>query len=138
MDFIQIVPSLFDKKGEDEMKVRGIDFVVYYVTNMQRAIEFYRDTLGVSIGGDPWWMETSLEPVTLAIARSEPQGSQVPQLPPHIALAVEDIQAAIEELRGKGISVDGPDESEYCYMAWFKDPDGNVLMLHQRKDGTWG
>lgn len=131
------------------MKVRGIDFVVYYVSNMQRAIEFYRDTLGLPLDYEPkgnrvessvGWVEIPIEPVTLALcgfAGLQPS-QQSSQGAATVALAVEDIKAAIADLRGKGIAVEGPDESEVCYMAWFKDPDGNELMLHQRKDGTWG
>jgi predicted enzyme related to lactoylglutathione lyase len=56
-----------------------------------------------------------------------------------IALAVEDVAAAVEELRGKGVTVEtGPHESGVCYSALIRDPDGNLLILHQRKDGTAG
>jgi len=55
-----------------------------------------------------------------------------------IALAVEDINAAISELRNKGVAVEDIGETDECYMAGFKDPFDNRLALHQRKDGTWG
>ena len=32
----------------------------------------------------------------------------------------------------------GPQESGVCYSALIRDPDGNLLILHQRKDGTAG
>jgi predicted enzyme related to lactoylglutathione lyase len=56
-----------------------------------------------------------------------------------IALAVEDVWAAVEELRAKGVPVlMEPVESPVCYQASVQDPDGNQLILHQRKDGTAG
>ena len=124
------------------MKVQGIDFVVYNVSNMQRSIEFYRDTLGLLLDYEYEgnWAEFSVAPVTLALCG--PEWSQPPQRGYQggatVALAVEDIHAAVEELRSKGIAVENPYETPVCYMAGIEDPDGNRLMLHQRKDGTWG
>ena len=59
---------------------------------------------------------------------------------------VEDIAAAVAELRGKGVAfeeydfpglktVDGISELEGELAAWFKDPDGNILALGQRASG---
>jgi len=56
-----------------------------------------------------------------------------------IYLAMEDVNAAIEELKAKGVSiVYGPMETPVCWMAAVLDPDGNVIGMHQRKDGSWG
>ena len=38
----------------------------------------------------------------------------------------------------KGVAVEDIGETDACYMAGFKDPFDNRLVLHQRKDGTWG
>jgi catechol 2,3-dioxygenase-like lactoylglutathione lyase family enzyme len=42
-----------------------------------------------------------------------------------VALAVEDVGAAAEELRGKGVKI-------------AMDPDGNHILIHQRKNGSFG
>jgi predicted enzyme related to lactoylglutathione lyase len=124
------------------MKVKGIDFVVYNVSNMQQAIAFYRDTLNLPLEYEYEgnWAEFSIGPMTLALCG--PEWSQPPQRGYQggatVALAVEDINAAAEELRSKGIAVETPNETPVCYIAWFEDPDGNRLILHQRKDGTFG
>ena len=56
-----------------------------------------------------------------------------------IALAVDDVAAAADELEAKGVEVVlGPMESSVCTMAYVVDPFGNPIMLHQRKDGTVG
>lgn len=102
---------------------------------MEQAIKFYQDTLGMSVSyspqSNPHWAELSTEPVTLALWDAGPPGTNV-------ALAVEDIQVATEELRSKEFYVDGPKETDVCYMTFFEDPFSNRLMLHQRKDDTWG
>ena len=119
------------------MKVRAIDFVELRVEDMGRALRFYRDTLGMDFplsGGGADWKELASPPVALAIGRGpEPPGSIV------LGLAVDDVDAAVEELRAKGVTIlKEPWEADVCYRAIVQAPDGNVLMLHRRKDGTAG
>jgi len=46
---------------------------------------------------------------------------------------VEDVQAARAELEAKGVEFAGETlDSGVCHMAFFRDPDGNDLMLHHR------
>ena len=120
------------------MKVRAIDFVAVNVSDMARAKRFYRDTLGLEFpiwDDTPRWQEFQSEPVALALREDR----QSPGLNAAIALAVEDVAAAVEELRAKGVEIEGgPHESGVCYSALIRDPDGNLLILHQRKDGTAG
>jgi len=49
-----------------------------------------------------------------------------------IALRVDDIEAARAELESRGVSFVHALDSGVCHMAFFKDPDGNALMLHHR------
>jgi predicted enzyme related to lactoylglutathione lyase len=56
-----------------------------------------------------------------------------PQKNGHIALQVDDVAAAREELEGKGVEFHGEIvDTSVCHMAFFTDPDGNDLMLHRR------
>jgi predicted enzyme related to lactoylglutathione lyase len=56
-----------------------------------------------------------------------------PQKNAHIALHVDDVAAARTELEGKGVQFMGDTmDSGVCHMAFFTDPDGNDLMLHNR------
>jgi predicted enzyme related to lactoylglutathione lyase len=56
-----------------------------------------------------------------------------------VALAVDDVRAAVAELRGKGVRiVVEPVETADCWLAIVADPDGNLVYVHQRKDGTAG
>ncbi len=120
------------------MKVRAIDFVAVNVSDVDRSLAFYRDTLGMDFpvlefGAN--WQELDTPPVALALRR-DPHS---PGVNAAIALAVDDARAAIEELRAKGVDViSDPRESDVCYAALIRDPDGNLLIIHQRKDGTAG
>jgi catechol 2,3-dioxygenase-like lactoylglutathione lyase family enzyme len=50
-----------------------------------------------------------------------------------IALHVDDVGAARSELEGKGVEFEADTlDSGVCHMAFFRDPDGNALMLHNR------
>ena len=122
------------------MKVRAIDFVQIGVADMDRAVRFYRDTLGMDFplsGGDDTdrnWTEFDTPPVALELARVGPAPGQV-----SLALAVDDVAAAVEELRAQGVPiVMEPREQDVCYAAIIRAPDGNELILHRRKDGTAG
>lgn len=118
------------------MKVRAIDFVVTHVRDRERSKVFYRDILGIE---DPIieekgdWMEFDTRPVALALIQlGEPPRTS-------IALAVEDVRSAVEELRAKGVTIAmEPIETPDCIMAGILDPDGNPIILHQRHDGTAG
>ena len=127
------------------MKVRAVDFVVVHVQDVGEAVKFYRQTLGISeefikddfINGDgekDTWTEFSTSPVTLALVRWNQEAGR-----PGIALAVDDVDEAVEELRAKGVTiVMEPADSGSCRMAWIKDPWGNLLCIHHRNDGTFG
>ncbi len=122
------------------MKVRAIDYIELSVADMDRAVRFYRDTLGMDFplsGGDDMdrnWKEFDTPPVALELAREGPAPGQV-----SLALAVDDVAAAVEELRAKGVPiVMEPRDQGVCYAAAIRAPDGNQIILHRRKDGTVG
>jgi catechol 2,3-dioxygenase-like lactoylglutathione lyase family enzyme len=51
----------------------------------------------------------------------------------HIALRVPDVAEVRSELEAKGIEFEGDTlDTGVCHMAFFRDPDGNALMLHRR------
>jgi len=121
------------------MNVLGIDFTFFAVSDMQRSLTFYRDTLGIPLAGlahEGKWAEFHINPGTLALGEgdffTEPGGGMV-------AFAVGDVKAAVEELEQAGIKLQNPlGESAVCFWAVVEDPDGNRVIIHQRKDKTVG
>lgn len=122
------------------MKPRAVDFVSYAATNMERSEAFYRDVLGLDVlhppGESGAFMEFTSGGTVISL-------TALPEVPLHpnalVALNVEDLSAAVEELRGKGVPIAmEPIETPVCFMAVVADPDGNKILLHQRKDGTFG
>lgn len=122
------------------MKIRGVDFVMYQVTNLARAAAFYRETLGLpqEIYSEEWqWAEFNCGNVTLALHG----GVKLPDTIAggRLALAVADIHAAYAELTKKGARVlNEPADHQVCWHVDVLDPDGNLVILHQRTDGTFG
>ena len=55
-----------------------------------------------------------------------------------VLFAVEDVPAAVAEVKALGATVEGQDESPVCHMAFVTDPEGLMFILHHRKDGTCG
>ena len=47
--------------------------------------------------------------------------------------AVDDAKAAIEHYRARGLQLSDVIESPVCFMAFGSDPEGNGLIIHQRK-----
>jgi catechol 2,3-dioxygenase-like lactoylglutathione lyase family enzyme len=115
--------------------VERTDFVSVPVTDMERATAFYRDTLAleqVSAGAFP---EFQLgENVSLYLLQLEAIGSQfsAPHSA-HIALRVPDVAETRADLESRGVEFEGETlDTGVCHMAFFRDPDGNALMLHRR------
>jgi predicted enzyme related to lactoylglutathione lyase len=118
------------------MKIEGTDFAVVFVTDFPRAREFYAGTLGLEQsqayeripGGE---FETGS--LTLQILDAAAVGREFTPSPSPIALRVNDVEAARAELAGQGVEFLGETmDSGVCLQAPFKDPDGNVLILHRR------
>ncbi len=117
------------------MNIERTDFVSVPVTDLERSTAFYRDTLGLEQIGQDQWPEFQLgENVSLYLL--DPTNIGQEYMGPHtgsIALRVPDVEAAREELEGRGVEFDGEIfDTGVCHMAFFRDPDGNALMLHRR------
>jgi catechol 2,3-dioxygenase-like lactoylglutathione lyase family enzyme len=118
------------------VNVERTDFVGVPVTDRERAIDFYGGTLGLKRNelAHPEWPE--FETGNLTILLNTPEQTGVPFSPSNtaIALRVPDVGVAMTELQSKGVTFFNaePYDSGVCHMAFFKDPDGNSLILHHR------
>jgi len=110
-------------------------------TNPERARRFYETVLGLALVADePFALVFDANGVVLRVAK-------VPKLAPaeHTILGwnVADLRATVRALTDRGVvfeRYDGLAQDETgvwrspggAEVAWFKDPDGNVLSLTQR------
>jgi catechol 2,3-dioxygenase-like lactoylglutathione lyase family enzyme len=125
-------------------EVQRTDFVGVNVSDRAQASEFYGSTLGLKrnpVSKDEW-PEFEAENIGLVLSTPEQKGGGEYQPEYWIALRVADVQESMDRLRNAGVEFEFPDpyDSGVCHMAFFKDPDGNGLMLHRRyapySDGT--
>lgn len=114
------------------------------VKDLDRARQFYVDTLGLEAVGRMSDEVVSMKSgqTRIDVYRSEFAGTNKATA---LTFPVDDIQAEVGELRGKGIMFEHYDmdgltrngdiyEAEGMKTAWFKDPDGNILSLIEGAD----
>jgi predicted enzyme related to lactoylglutathione lyase len=116
--------------------VTGVDFIAVPTKNFETSSGFYADVLGLERSkqwGEMPAMEFETGSLTIAIMQSDAFGlSFAPHTHP-IALQVDDVEAARTELESRGVEFTADTiDSGVCHMAFFRDPDGNALMLHHR------
>ena len=114
---------------------KEIAFTAYAVTNMRKARRFYEGVLCLK----PARVLNS-NFVEYDIGRGTISVGCAPKLwPPSrkgtvATLGVADFDGALEHLKKKKIKPAlGPFDSPLCRMVGVRDPDGNMIVLHQRK-----
>jgi catechol 2,3-dioxygenase-like lactoylglutathione lyase family enzyme len=113
------------------MQVEQVDYVSVPTRDLERALAFYREVLGLP---ESEYSEGEVETpnVTLSFWAPEADGEPFQPNTAGIALRVPDVEAAVEEFRATGGEVIGIEDSGVCHMGFVKDPDGNVLIFHRR------
>ena len=116
--------------------VTGVDFITVPTQDYEKADAFYGDVLGLE-RSKRWGKMPAGEfengTVTIAVMQSDAFGIEFKPHSHPIALHVDDVAAAREELESKGVEFRADTmDSGVCHMAHFRDPDGNMLMLHSR------
>ena len=116
------------------------DYIIVYVSDMQRSTAFYRDVLGIPLKfSSPGWTEFNTGSTTLALHTSG--GTLAPQhegRPPagqaHSGFIVDDIQSANEALKAQDVFFSLPPQKQASgvTLAVLHDPDGLGITLQQR------
>ncbi len=120
--------------------IKEVAFVGYPVTDVARARAFYENLLELkpseenALESGKTWIEYEIAGVSLAISDTwEPSG----QSGPSVALEVDDIDQALARLVAGGAPLLlEKTESPVCWLAVIGDPDGNALIIHQRKSSS--
>ena len=114
------------------MRVEQVDFITIPTRDVGRATAFYTDVLGL-MPSQKAEAEVETPNVTLSFWNPEKDGEQFVPLVGGFAIRVADVAAARKELEEKGVEFMGDTfDSSVCHMGFFKDPDGNVVILHRR------
>jgi predicted enzyme related to lactoylglutathione lyase len=116
--------------------VSGVDFVAVPTHDLEAAVAFYGETLGLPRSvyrPDRHFAEFETGNLTLNVMDAEAMGLEHHVSHAPIALHVDDVQATRATLEERGVAFAGDTfDTGVCHMAFFADPDGNDLMLHNR------
>ena len=115
--------------------INEIAFIAIAVSDKERARQFYQETLELKPGTTAMegaWVEYDLGGTTIGVGchpawQPSREGTSV-------AFEVEDFDGTIAKLKERGVTFDmDKTETPVCWMAQFRDPDGNKLLIHKRK-----
>ncbi|MGK5553088.1 VOC family protein [Actinomadura kijaniata] len=107
--------------------------VLYPVTDVEQAVRFYRDGLGLNVKFQDGGRFAALDGggVTFALAGPE---EDVTGGAPAASFRVEDVAAAVARLTDAGATlVRGPEEGPHEVRAVLRDPAGNPFVLYARR-----
>jgi predicted enzyme related to lactoylglutathione lyase len=115
--------------------IQSIAFFAYPVADLKRARDFYERVLGLKVESNfqDEWIEYDVAGATFAITtmdathRPAAHGAVV-------AFEVGDLDATVAQLKKAQVRfVTENVESPVCRSAVVLDPDGNDVILHERK-----
>jgi predicted enzyme related to lactoylglutathione lyase len=115
--------------------IKEVAFVAIAVTDKDRARTFYQEKLELrpaTTAMEGAWTEYEIGGTTIGVGchpdwKPSRDGTT-------IAFETDDIDASIAKLKERGVKFDMEKlETPVCWMAQFRDPDGNKLVIHQRK-----
>ncbi len=118
------------------MHLSGVHHVSLNVDDVETAGRFYREVLGLEVlprpdfGFPGLWLEAGGQQIHLIQVDDHraPEGQ-------HFAFRVEDLDAALEDLRGKGVETSPAFEVPGAgRQSFLRDPAGNIIELNQPKD----
>jgi predicted enzyme related to lactoylglutathione lyase len=119
-----------------EHLVTGVDFVPFSTQDLDKAVEFYGEILGLRRSvyiPERQYAEFETGNVTFSVVVGEAMGIGHRVNALAVALHVDDVAAARAALEQRGVEFTGDIlDTGVCHMAFFADPDGNALMLHHR------
>ena len=125
------------------MRVIGMDHIVVNVSDMDEALRFYGDVLDLEVlrldqfrRGEVGFVSVRLSDETIIDLRPRDDTPGGPVNVDHFCLLVEptDMDAALEDLRGKGVEISGPVGTRWGARGngpsfYIQGPDGNRIEL---------
>lgn len=116
--------------------VQGVSNVWVPVEDMERALAFYRDALGLPVVMEsPEWSELDANGLSIGLNGREPRGASADG-GAVVTFHADDIESEVTALQAKGVRFTGDVSSyEWGSVAPFKDSEGNDLQLYARPKG---
>lgn len=105
-----------------------LGYAIHFVADMDRAVSFYRDTLGLTLKfASPGWSEFATGDTTLAL---HPASEQNPAGSTHLGFVAAEIDRMHRELVGKKVTFTrAPTPEHGVKLAEFVDSEGARCSL---------
>jgi catechol 2,3-dioxygenase-like lactoylglutathione lyase family enzyme len=107
----------------------SFDAVFYYVTDMDAAITFYRDTLGLPMVSQDYVARFDLDGVLIELVRRPPGSVVRGSGNARLCLSVTNLLETLEQMHARGIPTSDIQDKKGGKLAFFRDPDDNELCL---------
>jgi catechol 2,3-dioxygenase-like lactoylglutathione lyase family enzyme len=107
------------------------DCVFYYVSDLERAISFYSDVLGLRLSSRDVVARFDIDGVLFELVPSRDKRKLRGDGNARLCLKVEHIGHAVEYLKIKGADVSEIQKVENGRLTSLEDPDGNEIFLWQ-------
>ena len=110
-----------------------------YVSDMDRAVNFYSETLGLKLQhrAGPGWAQLDAGKGLILGLHGTHQGGPPPGQNGSTVLGFEldePMDQAYQKLAQRGVTFHGPiQDTEHVRLAYFSDPDGNNFYLSETK-----
>jgi predicted enzyme related to lactoylglutathione lyase len=119
------------------MSIKKLQNAYYVIGDMDRAVAFYRDALGLGLkfqdGGR--WAQFDAGGVNFSLSAPE-EAAQGAAGGATVIFEVDDLEATRDRLAAHGATVlETRDMGAHGRSLTFRDPDGNVVQLFQRAGG---
>lgn len=111
----------------------------FSVDDVDKAKEFYGQTLGLDVSESNGMLELQVADATKVLAY--PKDNHIPATFTILNFPVDDVEQAVDELTERGVRFEIYDEDDFKTdekgilrgqgpdIAWFKDPAGNILSV---------
>ena len=106
-----------------------LNYVIKFVADMERAVKFYRDTLGLPLKfQSPGWSEFSTGETVLAL---HPASGKNPAGSVELGINVPDLHRFYQEMTGKGVQFTMPPKKQDFggELAQFVDSEGGHVSV---------
>jgi len=113
-----------------------IAYVNIYVSELSKAVEFYRDTLGLELGfadADHGYASFQAGTITLGLAVAGEDHPELVGVHTGVGFNTPDLEADHRRLAALGVEFPmSPSRQPWGgFMALFSDPDGNAFYLDE-------
>ena len=111
-----------------------LSYVIKFVSDMDRAVKFYRDVLGLPLKFEsPGWSEFATGEITLAL---HPASAKSPAGAVELGFTVPNLEEVHRNMVGKGVHFTMPPTKQDFggVLAQFADSEGGYCSVSEQQD----